>query len=64
MKLFGVSIFLLAAAILGAVEAEIRPAQPLAGEVFQLLLTGEKEYPVPEKLPEVTGVRWLANSTS
>lgn len=64
MKRFGISVFLFAAALLGAVEAEVRPAQPLAGEVFQLLLTGEKEYPVPEKLPEVPGIQWLANSTS
>ena len=64
MKPFLTSFLLLTATLLLAVEVEIRPAQPLAGEVFQLFLTAEKGYPDPVKLPQTAGVRWLQNSTS
>lgn len=62
---YGITLWLLALGVfLGAVEVEIRPAQPYAGEVFQLLLTAEKNYPAPEKLPEVSGIRWMPNASS
>ena len=64
MKYFWIILFLAASPVLLAVEADLRPSQPMAGEVFQLLLTGSDQYPAPEKLPEVKGIQWLTNSTS
>ncbi|MBR2643404.1 MAG: BatD family protein [Lentisphaeria bacterium] len=64
MKYFWIILFLAASPALLAVEADLRPSQPMAGEVFQLLLTGSDQYPAPEKLPEVKGIQWLTNSTS
>lgn len=64
MKYIWTTLFLWTFAVLMAVEVDIRPSQPMAGEIFQILLTAEKDYPVPEKLPEVPGIQWLTNSTS
>ena len=64
MKYFLTGLFLWTFVVLAAVEVDIRPSQPMAGEVFQVLLTAAEDYPVPVKLPEVSGIQWLTNSTS
>ena len=59
-------IFCMIAAGLAAAEVglEIRPEPPVAGEVFQLVLTSGEGRPAVDSLPEVPGIEWFRGSTS
>jgi len=59
-------MFCLFAAGLCAAEIglEVQPDPPVAGEVFQLVLTSTEGRPEAAALPEVAGIEWFRNSTS